>query len=81
MNDLRKDGEKWTRIPVRELRHPPEKVGQALTDSAHAREWAPFQADGSLGPVGTLKLTTMGAPATHALMDRFEDHLDGGLDG
>jgi uncharacterized protein YndB with AHSA1/START domain len=62
---IRKDGEKWTLILVRELRHPPEKVWQALTDPAHLREWAPFDADGSLGTVGTtVKLTTVGAPAT-----------------
>jgi len=46
---IRKDGEKWTLILVRELRHAPEKVWQALTDPAHLREWAPFDADGSLG--------------------------------
>ena len=57
---VRKDGEKWTLILVRELRHPPEKVWQALTDPAHLREWAPFDADGSLGTVGTVKLTTGG---------------------
>ena len=60
---VRKDGEKWTLILVRELRHSPEKVWQALTDPAHLREWAPFEADGSLGTVGTtVKLTTVGAP-------------------
>jgi hypothetical protein len=59
--EIRKDGEKWTLILVRELRHPPEKVWQALTDPAHLREWAPFEADGSLGTVGaTVKLTTAG---------------------
>ena len=63
---VRKDGEKWTLILVRELRHSPEKVWQALTDPAHLREWAPFEADGSLGTVGTtVKLTTVGAPAPH----------------
>ena len=60
---IRKDGEKWTLILVRELRHSPEKVWQALTDPAHLREWAPFDADGSLGTVGaTVKLTTVAAP-------------------
>lgn len=60
---VRKDGENWTLILVRELRHSPEKVWQALTDPAHLREWAPFDADGSLGTVGaTVKLTTVGAP-------------------
>ena len=59
-----KDGEKWTLILVRELRHSPEKVWQALTDPAHLHEWAPFDVDGSLGTVGnTVKLTTVGAPA------------------
>jgi uncharacterized protein YndB with AHSA1/START domain len=48
------------------LRHPPEKVWQALTDPAQLREWAPFDADGSLGPMGaTVKLTTVGAPTPH----------------
>src|SRR5947208_6373320 len=63
---VRKDEEKWTLILVRELRHSPEKVWQALTDPAHLREWAPFDADGSLGAVGaTVKLTTVGAPAPY----------------
>ena len=38
---VRKDGEKWTLILVRELR-PPERVWQALTDPAQLREWAPW---------------------------------------
>ena len=60
---IQKNGEKWTLILVRELRHPPEKVWQALTDPAHMREWAPFEADGSLATVGmTVKLTTVAAP-------------------
>jgi uncharacterized protein YndB with AHSA1/START domain len=61
--EVQKDGEKWTLILVRELRHSPEKVWQALTDPVHLREWAPFEADASLGAVGTtVKLTTVGAP-------------------
>ncbi len=60
--EVRKGGEKWTLILVRELRHPPERVWQALTDPAHLREWAPFEADGSLGTVGTVNLTWVGAP-------------------
>ena len=63
---VQKDGEKWTLVLVRELRHSPEKVWQALTDPAHLREWAPFDADGSLAIVGTtVKLTTVGAPKPH----------------
>src|SRR5438132_2324648 len=61
---VRKDGEKWTLILVRELRHSPEKVWQALTDPTHLREWAPFDADRSLSTAGTtVKLTTVGARA------------------
>jgi uncharacterized protein YndB with AHSA1/START domain len=56
-----KNEDKWTLILVRELRHSPGKVWQALTDPAHLREWAPFEADGSLGTVGTtVKLTWAG---------------------
>lgn len=63
---IRKDGETWTLVLVRDLRHAPEKVWQALTDPAHLREWAPFDADGSLGKAGrTVKLTTVGAPSPH----------------
>jgi uncharacterized protein YndB with AHSA1/START domain len=64
---IRKDGEeKWTLILVRQLRHSPEKVWEALTDPAQLREWAPFDADGSLGAAGNkVKLTTVGAPALH----------------
>ena len=54
---VQKDGEKWTLILVRELRHAPEKVWQALTDPVHLREWAPFDANGSLSTVGTVNLT------------------------
>jgi uncharacterized protein YndB with AHSA1/START domain len=61
---VRKDGEQWTLILVRELRHPPEKVWQALTDPEQLREWAPFDADGNLGAAGQqVKLTTVRAPA------------------
>jgi uncharacterized protein YndB with AHSA1/START domain len=63
---VRKDGEKWALILVRELRHSPEKVWQALTDPAHLREWAPFDADGNLSAAGTtVKLTTVGAPTPY----------------
>jgi len=57
------DGEKWTLILVRELRHSPEKVWEALTDPAHLREWAPFVVDGSLGTAATtVNLTWVGNP-------------------
>ena len=58
-----KDGEKWTLVLVRELRHSPEKVWRALTDPAQLHEWAPFDADRSLAAAGTtVKLTTAGSP-------------------
>src|SRR5215470_6393418 len=60
--EVQKGGDKWTLILVRELRHSPEKVWQALTDRAHLREWAPFEVDGNLGTVGTVKLTWVGTP-------------------
>jgi uncharacterized protein YndB with AHSA1/START domain len=60
--EVQKDGEKWTLVLVRDLRHPPAKVWQALTDPDHLREWAPFDADRSLATVGTANLTTVGAP-------------------
>jgi len=64
--EIRKNGEKWTLVLVRELHHSPERVWQALTDPAHLREWAPFDADGTLATAGTtVKLTTVGAPVQH----------------
>jgi uncharacterized protein YndB with AHSA1/START domain len=60
--EVKKDGETWTLVLVRDLRHAPEKVWQALTDPAHLREWAPFDTDGSLDTAGAkVKLTTVGA--------------------
>ena len=63
---VQKDGNAWTLVLVRELHHSPEKVWKALTDPAQLREWAPFDADVSLGTVGaTVKLATVGAPGPH----------------
>lgn len=62
----KREGETWTLVLVRELRHSPSKVWRALTDPAHLREWAPFDADANLGTAGsTVKLTTVGAPMLH----------------
>jgi uncharacterized protein YndB with AHSA1/START domain len=60
--EIRKDGEKWTLILVRQLRHSPEIVWEALTDPAHLREWAPFDTDGNLAKTGTVNLAWVGAP-------------------
>jgi uncharacterized protein YndB with AHSA1/START domain len=60
---VRKEGDKWTLILVRQLRHSPERVWQALTNPAHLREWAPFIVDGSLDTVGAkVNLTWVGNP-------------------
>ena len=63
--DVRKNGDKWTLILVRQLRHAPEKVWQALTDPAQLREWAPFEVDGPMATVGAkVNLTWVGTAAT-----------------
>ena len=60
---VQKDGDNWTLILVRDLRHSPENVWQALTDPEQLREWAPFDAGGSLDATGsTVTLTTVGMP-------------------
>jgi len=59
---VQKEGDQWTLILVRDLRHPPAKVWLALTDPTQLSEWAPFDADRSLGVAGPVKLTTVGAP-------------------
>ena len=62
---VERDGEKWTLILVRDLRHSPDKVWEALTEPAQLREWAPFDADGSLDKAGnTVKLTWVGTPTS-----------------
>ena len=59
---VKKGGDKWTLILVRELRHSPEKVWRALTDPTELQQWAPFEVDGSLAKVGKVKLTWVGTP-------------------
>ena len=60
---VRKEGEAWTLVLERIFGHPPEKVWRALTEPAHLREWAPFDADGSLSRTGAaVKLTTVATP-------------------
>jgi hypothetical protein len=75
--------DKWTLVLVRELRHAPEKVWEAITDPAHLREWAPFVTDGNLGQVGTVNLTWVGNPSPietkvtrveHGRLVEFGDH-------
>ena len=61
--EIKKAGDQWTLVLVRDLRHPPAKVWEALTEPEHLREWAPFDSDRSLASVGTVKLSTVGAPS------------------
>lgn len=63
--DVQKDGDNWTLVLVRELRHPPALVWQALTDPAELSQWAPFDANRSLATVGTVTLSTFGTPQPH----------------
>lgn len=63
--EVRKEGERWTLVLVRDLAHPPARVWEALTDPEQLREWAPFDADRNLGAVGAVMLTTVGAPRPH----------------
>lgn len=60
--DVEKDGDKWTLVLVRELRHPPAMVWDALTDPAQLSQWAPFDASRSLATTGPVSLSTVGAP-------------------
>jgi uncharacterized protein YndB with AHSA1/START domain len=63
---IEKEGDTWALVVEKQLRQSPDKVWQALIDPAQLREWAPFEADGSLGMAGAkVKLTTVGAPSPH----------------
>lgn len=71
---VRKDGENWTLILVRDLRHPPELVWQALTDPAQISEWAPFDADRNMAAVGPVKLSTVGTSlVSDSIVKRAEE--------
>src|SRR4051794_17919342 len=51
------DGDRWTLIFVRDLRHPPAAVWTALTEPAEIDRWAPFTASGDLATTGETVLT------------------------
>ena len=63
---VRKDGDTWTLILVRDLRHPPTIVWEALTDPVQLSEWAPFDANRSLAAVGPVMLSTVRTPNAQA---------------
>jgi len=68
------DGERWTLVLVRELRHPPARVWEAITDPEHLRQWAPFDADRNLNAEGAaVELTWTGTGrASEATVTRAE---------
>jgi len=86
--EVKKNGDTWTLVLVRELRHPPARVWQALTDPAQLAQWAPFDADRSLAAVGPVRLTAVGAPTpqvsetqvTRAEAPRLLEYTWGGND-
>jgi len=47
--EVRKEGEKWTLVLVRDLAHPPAKVWTALTDPEHLRIDRRFISMGAAG--------------------------------
>src|SRR5262245_10409651 len=65
--ELLPEGNRWTLVFVRDLRHPPQVVWKALTDPAQLREWAPFDADRDLGRTGEATLTMAGAPTPESM--------------
>jgi len=85
---VQKDGDKWTLVLVRDLRHPPARVWDALTDPGQLREWAPFESDRNLGAAGAANLTTVGTPTplvsetrvTHADKPKLLEFNWGGQD-
>jgi uncharacterized protein YndB with AHSA1/START domain len=65
--DCTADEDRWTLVFVRDLRHSPEKVWVALTDPAHLREWAPYDASRDLGGLGDVTLTMIDGDTSEEL--------------
>lgn len=63
---IQRDGDVWTLVLIRDLKHPPPLVWEALTEPEHLQAWAPFDADRSLATPGTVRLTTVKAPTPTA---------------
>jgi uncharacterized protein YndB with AHSA1/START domain len=56
------DGDRWSLIFVRDLRHPPVAVWAALTDPARLDRWAPFIPARDLSTTGDTTLTMVDGP-------------------
>jgi uncharacterized protein YndB with AHSA1/START domain len=66
-----KEGDLWTLVLVRELRHSPDRVWQALTDPEQLKEWCPFDADKTLTQGAVVTLSTVGAPKEYVTETRI----------
>jgi uncharacterized protein YndB with AHSA1/START domain len=53
----RAEGDRWTLVFVRDLRHAPDRVWTALTEPDQLSAWAPYTADRSLARTGDATLT------------------------
>ncbi|WP_419993169.1 SRPBCC family protein [Streptomyces boninensis] len=51
------DGDRWTLVFTRDLRHPPAKVWAALTEPGQLAAWAPYTADRDLNRTGAATFT------------------------
>jgi uncharacterized protein YndB with AHSA1/START domain len=51
------EGDRWTLVFVRTLRHSPDRVWDALTDPGQLSGWAPYISDRDLGQTGAATLT------------------------
>jgi uncharacterized protein YndB with AHSA1/START domain len=66
--EAHEEGDQWTLVFVRDLRHPPAAVWAALTDPARVREWAPFTSDRDLGAAGEATLTMIDGDVAQELL-------------
>src|SRR4051812_47981122 len=60
-----REGDQWSLVIERQLRHSPERVWAALTEPGQLSQWAPFDTDKALTEGAKVKLATVGAPAEH----------------
>jgi uncharacterized protein YndB with AHSA1/START domain len=65
--DCRPNGERWTLVFVRNLRHSPEKVWAALTQPDQLSQWSPYTADRDLGSTGEATLSMIDGMSTQDL--------------
>ena len=74
---VRSEGDRWTLIFMRDLRHPPTKVWTALTDPDQLARWAPFLASRDLTTTGGATLTMVDGDVRQELpatVTRSEPH-------